>query len=329
METHPAEFLDCDNLSGKACLHFLPDTLRVLLEGLFVGKDVHMKIASIGQAIMQAVRPRVLRAPLQIGLGVQLHHHYASRFLIDSLHSHGFCCSYQEVRQFERNAALSQGTDISGFSSQFVQYVADNVDHNLRTLDGHGTFHGMGMIATTTPGVNARNVIHRVHVTPGDIAHVGRVRIQYHRNERRGMSPVTYQKLYDRKASDPTANLDILWKASIMFGSPRPAWSGMMQLVHQSDDHPGKSSISFLPMIDMNPSDETCIYSTLKFLSEHARRHNLTAVITFDQPLWWKALMIVVAEPVGSDLSKIVLRLGGFHTEISFIGCIGHLICCL
>ena len=70
---------------------------------------------------------------------------------------------------------------------------------------------------------------------------------------------MTYQKLYDRKASDPTANIDILWKASIMFGSPRPAWSGMMQLVHQSDDHPGKSSISFLPMIDMNPSDETCI----------------------------------------------------------------------
>ena len=35
--------------------------------------------------------------------------------------------------------------------------------------------------------------------------------------------------------------------------------------------------------------------------------------------------MIVVAEPVGSDLSKIVLRLGGFHTEMSFLGCIGHL----
>ena len=32
--------------------------------------------------------------------------------------------------------------------------------------------------------------------------------------------------------------------------------------------HPGKSSIHFLPMIDMNPSDATCIFSTLNFVSE-------------------------------------------------------------
>lgn len=36
-------------------------------------------------------------------------------------------------------------------------------------------------------------------------------------------------------------------------------------------------------------------------------------------------LMIIVTELVGSDLSDIVLRLGGFHTEMSFLGCIGHL----
>jgi hypothetical protein len=70
--------------SEEDCIQFLPETLRVFLEGLFVGKYVKMKVASIGQAIMQACRPRVLLAPLQIGLGVQLHHHFASRSLIDS-----------------------------------------------------------------------------------------------------------------------------------------------------------------------------------------------------------------------------------------------------
>ena len=63
----------------------------MLLRDLFVGKDVQAKNSSIGQAIMQAARPKVLLVPLQIGLGVQLHHHYASRFLIDTLHKHGFC----------------------------------------------------------------------------------------------------------------------------------------------------------------------------------------------------------------------------------------------
>ncbi|XP_065915240.1 uncharacterized protein [Dysidea avara] len=138
------------------------------------------------------------------------------------------------------------------------------------------------------------------------------------------MTKIKYEQLNSFIAKDPTSYFDLLWKTSIMFGSPRPAWSGMMQLVHHGN-HPGKSSVMFLPMIDINPSDTTCVYSTLKYIQEHSRRHNVTPIITFDQPLWWKALMIIVSEPVGSELKSIVLRLGGFHTEMSFLGCIGHL----
>ena len=36
-------------------------------------------------------------------------------------------------------------------------------------------------------------------------------------------------------------------------------------------------------------------------------------------------LMILVTEPVTSQMKQMVLRLGGFHTEMSFLGCIGHL----
>ena len=32
----------------------------------------------------------------------------------------------------------------------FTTFVADNFDHNIATLDGKGTFHGMGMIAAIT-----------------------------------------------------------------------------------------------------------------------------------------------------------------------------------
>lgn len=65
---------------------FLPNTLRHFLDCLFVGKnkDVKaLKVSSIGQALMQATRPKVLLAPLQLGLGVQMHSHFASRFLVD------------------------------------------------------------------------------------------------------------------------------------------------------------------------------------------------------------------------------------------------------
>ena len=34
----------------------------------------------------------------------------------------------------------------------YLRFSADNVDHNIITIDGWNTFHGMGMIAMVTPG---------------------------------------------------------------------------------------------------------------------------------------------------------------------------------
>ena len=82
----------------EEALKFIPDLLKSFLELLFVGKDIKLKLASVGQAIVQAVRPRVILAPLQLRLGV--HHHFSSKFLIDSLNSRGFCASYKTVQKY-------------------------------------------------------------------------------------------------------------------------------------------------------------------------------------------------------------------------------------
>ena len=103
--------------------------------------EMPIKIALINQTMLQGTRPRVLLAPLQVGFGVQLHHLYASHFLIDTIHKHGFCCSYNEVYHFEQNAVLSYGIDILNYSILFVQYVyiADNIDH-IKTLERCNAF---------------------------------------------------------------------------------------------------------------------------------------------------------------------------------------------
>ena len=90
-------------------------------------------------------------------------------------------------------------------------------------------------------------------------------------------------------------------------------------------NYPGKSTVLFMPMIDMKSSDENCIYSTLCFVSEQARRYKSTPVLTFDQPLWWKASEILEHEAKGSVLRNIVLRMGGLHVGMSFLGSIGSL----
>ena len=46
--------------------------------------------------------------------------------------------------------------------------------------------------------------------------------------------------------------------------------------------------------------------------------------MTFDQPLYQKAYEIQRKESENSELKRIVLRLGGLHTCMSFLGSIGH-----
>lgn len=73
-----------------------------------------------------------------------MHHHFTSRFLVDTLREHGFSSSYAVVMKYERGAVVTQGIEIPGyFQDHYMQYIADNVDHNVATIDGTGTFHGM------------------------------------------------------------------------------------------------------------------------------------------------------------------------------------------
>ena len=41
-------------------------------------------------------------------------------------------------------------SDLSKLAGSFTQWSADNVDHNVRILDGKGSLHGMGIVYSTT-----------------------------------------------------------------------------------------------------------------------------------------------------------------------------------
>ena len=82
-----------------------------------------------------------------------------------------------------------------------------------------------------------------------------------------------------------------------------------------------EAMINFLPIIDLKLGDESCIYSTLRFITEEANKFGiLVPCVTFDQPLWLQVIGIIAKSGV-----KIVTRLGGFHTTMSFLENIGKL----
>ena len=77
-----------------------------------------------------------------------------SRFFQETLHKLDFCKSYKKCQKYQQSAAVSQPLETSCLmQGKFLQFIADNIDHNTHTLDGLNTFHGIGMIKAVTPGI--------------------------------------------------------------------------------------------------------------------------------------------------------------------------------
>ena len=209
------------------------------------------------------------------------------------------------------------------------------MDHNLRTLTGKGTFHGMGIISMSTNGSKMFQAIRRLKKNEKKQMSESVPIIPFFGSHERGLSKLRFNKIKDLSHSfkDDVMHhfqektIDLVWQMAWHFKtrqSPRPNWQGFMQTVavpENSDNPFSKSTVKFLPIIDLNSSDETCLYSTLLFIQNEAKKNQIEVpCITFDQPLWQKAIGIIQDKKL-----DIVCRLGGFHTLMSFLGSVGKL----
>ena len=146
-----------------------------------------------------------------------------------------------------------------------------------------------------------------------DIKQDGGINIWMFHFQHTAKPPLTFKELKAMEISDPTCQVDLLWDISLLLGCKRPAWSGMMQTIHKEGNHPGKSSVLFLPMIDMDPSNLTCISSTLWYVCDLAKRYGVNLIITFDHPLYWKALIEQVLMRSIKTNGGLTCHMAAFH----------------
>jgi len=322
---------DIANVSkGK---EWIPNHLQSFLKIIIKSE---LKQNSIGHSIVQSARPRSVITPTLFGIGVEMDHVFGSRWLVDELSRLGFSISYDEVNRYKQSVIQSESLNNlleEYLPGAFTQWVADNVDHNVASLDGTGSLHGMGIVAVSTPKDNvpliakSRVINRHPRVKVNELVKDKGVPIlQYVGPQVKSLSLVLYKPIIELKMpytlpSELYSNL--LWHSGWMFRNTsqlRVNWSGFMQNVFSSCHASyNKSEVLLLPIIDLSPSDDTCIYSTLSYIQDQAVVLNIpTPCITFDQPLWLKAVEIIQAKSL-----NIVCRLGGFHTMMSFIGSIG------
>ena len=56
-----------------------------------------------------------------------------------------------------------------------------------------------------------------------------------------------------------------------------------------------------------------------------AEHYSTMLIFMYDRPLWWKFIIIIKNKPETSNLHDIVLRFGGFHTLISLLEVVDHI----
>lgn len=132
--------------------------------------------------------------------------------------------------------------------------------------------------------------------------------IPFYGSHERGLSKLKFAKIKDlseKFKSELTHHrqektIDLIWQMAWLFStreSPRQNWQGFMQTAavpQNSDDPFSKASAKFLPIIDLSSSDETYLYSTFLFVKDKAKKQKIEIhCVTFDQPLWQKAIGIV------------------------------------
>ena len=108
-----------------------------------------VKQISLGHCIVQASRLRSVVAPVLFGLGVSVDQ-VASPEIVQILSRFGLSISCDEIVRFKQSVVQSDNEILQcSDSSSFTQWAADNVDHNIATLNGKDTFHGMGILSMT------------------------------------------------------------------------------------------------------------------------------------------------------------------------------------
>ncbi|XP_047990434.1 uncharacterized protein LOC125229597 isoform X2 [Leguminivora glycinivorella] len=266
-------------------------------------------VVALCHSMMQAARPRSFKSPLLLGISSIIHHKYASRTLIDLLSSLGFCASYYEVTKFENSVIFHPQTEEE---PAFKQFVFDNADCNMQTIDGNHTFHSMGGIQCNTPKDFSKDVpILKLDKIPkaAVIGKYGNVSLQHYLNRGLpGLKKVTLKDYTNEPPILPTKG-DALWifgKSGSFMQDEIPGWNSFMGDFTKVDKEYAVSGIQPLPFINHQPSDLDTVYTALR---EAQQRSNGLCIVSFDQPLYQKAQKIVKANP---EMDNVILRLGDF-----------------
>ena len=145
--------------------------------------------------------------------------------------------------------------------------------------------HAMGILAAVTPGVFNTISIPKQKISNQQLRSFSGSNIKACTiREAKFLRNVKFIDIFTDVPSLTYPENDLLYISAAVLGLKTPLWSGTMQAMIRGE-HPKPSSFYFLPLIDLQPSNIDCVYSTLVFIKEECKKIDCYPVVTFDQPL--------------------------------------------
>lgn len=315
-------------------------------------KETQRKCLSIVECIMFCTGK--VWMPQHLGLAVRLHKEYGSKLLIQILNAYGFSISYDELRKWLTSVSEQVIQDIHDGvyvpeeierGGGIIHEGDDNIDINTETIDGKNTHHSMGRVIFQQQRLGNVHDLQRIkrvsdkslQVTP-DIEKLtqcnAKINIKNRSQPPRSHSPV------DKITScgedcNPTQNMTwvllrmvsrqvLPLNPSFICNNSQiiPMWNGFNSTLREVE--PVFTRAAYAPVIDAKPADPSTVYVTMENCKKMSQAlGQSTSVQTMDQQLYAVAKQVQWSRP--DEFDNSVLRLGGFHTAMCFISCIGKL----
>jgi len=196
--------------------------------------------------------------------------------------------------------------EVEDVSHAVTQFVGDNVDLNSVSIYGNTPFHFMGMIRVTSPAplsANERSV-NRARLKSTDKAKILKAAevniLPFTMRSQTGIETINFIPI-EQLSSSVAQNQsllspgDVLWvtgwvvKAQLL-EFQHANWNGWTKSIH-ADNAKHYTQVDFLPIVKGDPNDCKTIYTTLKECMRLSKDD--VAIVTFDLPIWLKAVDII------------------------------------
>ena len=305
----------------------VPEAFRWFFEAL-----LPQRLAEIwSQCLLRKVLPRAPVSPFQLGNALFLKHKWNSKLLNEHMWKLGFAGSYKEYRNYLWSWLATEINKEPNAEQLLIQYVCDNLDLAMCSSNKVISVHGTATIkvypdkkedADTETQVIRRPVLAEekdkildklkpsmepYHYNKANAA-LGRLKFVPLNELSYGVDTIT--EFHQR---------DLEWLGKDL-SSGWCNWSGYQATEVNLEPGNGNNRVScieYMPLINQNPTEYTTLHTLIRNLIKDAEGEPI--IVTFDYPLYIKVVEIVETLNL-----KALVRLGGFHTIRSYLGCIGN-----